>query len=229
MAQQTIDEATIVSPIDGTVVQVGLSVGQQASANSSTASIIVVGQGGWEVGTTIPVTSLDVVAVGDSATIAPDGTAKTYTGKVVQIGVAPTSTSSSNYSVVVGFNSSPSGLGNGASATVTIDTAHATQALTVPTSAIHSAGGLHFVTTLSHGTPTNTPVTIGPMGADLTVITTGLKAGDVVVLANYNAAIPSSNTASLARGGLAAVGGGGGTVVRLGGGGGGGGGGRGGG
>ncbi|MGH9127294.1 MAG: biotin/lipoyl-binding protein [Acidimicrobiales bacterium] len=213
VAQQNIAEATIVSPIDGTVVQVGLSVGQQASANSATDAIIIVGQGGWEVGTTIPVASLNVVAVGDNTTIAPDGTAKTYSGKVVEIGVAPTSSSSSNYSVVVGFTSSPSDLGNGASATVTIDTAHATQALTVPTSAIHAAGGLHFVSTLSHGKLTNTPISIGPMGADQTVVASGLQAGDVVVLANFNAAIPSSNTASLARGALSAVGGGG--VVRV--------------
>jgi trimeric autotransporter adhesin len=195
-AQQSLAQATIVSPINGTVASVGVSVGQSVSADSSTDNVIVVGQGGWEVATTVPVANIANVKVGDAATVLPDGFSTTLAGQVVQIGVAATTSgTTTTYPVTIGFNNSPSGLGNGASATVTIDMAQAGQALTVPTSAVHSAGGFHYVTTISKGTVTNTPIQIGAMGDDRTVVTGGLTLGQEVVLAVVNAPLPASNTA----------------------------------
>jgi HlyD family secretion protein len=213
VAQQNLAEATIVSPINGTIAQVGVAVGQQVSAASSTAAIVVVGQGGWEVATTVPVASIADVALGDSATVVADGQAQPLAGKVVELGVAPNS--SGNYAVVVGFTTSPSGLGNGASATVTIDSAKATQALTVPTSAVHAAGGVYYVSTLANGKVTNAFVQVGVVGADRTEIKSGLQVGQVVVMADLNTALPSANTTS-GRIGVATSALAGGGVVRVG-------------
>jgi len=196
-AQQNLAQATIVSPINGTVASIGLSVGQAVSAQSSTEDIIVVGTGGWEVATTVPVANIANVSVGDQAAIQADGISQSLDGKVVQIGVAATTSgTTTSYPVIVGFTGDPAGLGNGASATATISTAQATQVLTVPTSSVHSAGGFHYVTTLAEGKLTNTAVQIGAMGDDRTEIDSGLQAGQVVVLADLNAALPASNTTS---------------------------------
>src|SRR5207344_1943439 len=45
-AQQALLQATIVSPIDGTVVAVNLSPGEAVTANSSTSNIVIAGAGG---------------------------------------------------------------------------------------------------------------------------------------------------------------------------------------
>ena len=106
-AQQSLAQATIVSPINGTVASVGLSVGHSATADSSTENVIVVGQGGWEVASTVPVANIANVKVGDHATVLPDGVSQSLDGQVVQIGVAgTTSGTTTTYSVTIGFNNS---------------------------------------------------------------------------------------------------------------------------
>ena len=51
--QQNLAAASLVSPIDGTVAQVDLASGQSASANSTTAKIVVIGTGGNQVTTSV--------------------------------------------------------------------------------------------------------------------------------------------------------------------------------
>ena len=94
-ANETLAQATIVSPIAGTVAAVNLSAGTQVSSDSSTANVVIVGRGGYEVTTTITVADRPKVAVGDAATVTPDGSSAKLAGKVVSIGVATTSSSSS--------------------------------------------------------------------------------------------------------------------------------------
>jgi multidrug efflux pump subunit AcrA (membrane-fusion protein) len=94
---------------------------------------------------------------------------------------------------------------------VTIQTAQATQTLAVPTSAVHTTGGFHFVTTLTNGKTSNMGVQIGAIGQDLTQITSGLKVGQLVVVADLNTPLPSTNTPTtpggLGRTGLTGTGG----------------------
>ena len=62
------------SPIDGTVAAVNLQAGQQVAGGSSTADVVVVGPGGYEVATTVLVADVGQVKLGDAATVRPDGT-----------------------------------------------------------------------------------------------------------------------------------------------------------
>jgi hypothetical protein len=196
-AQQALAQATIVSPITGTIAGVNLAVGDTVSAASSTADIIVVGNGGYEVATSASVADRAKLKVGDTASIVPDGTSTRLAGRVVAIGVVDsTSNDTSTYAVTIGFRSRPSGLRNGASAAVTIVVAHTANALTVPTSAVRTTGTLHTVTVMTNGKPVTTPVQIGTVGATRTVITSGVRAGQVVSLADVGASIPSSNTSA---------------------------------
>jgi hypothetical protein len=82
-------------------------------------------------------------------------------------------------------------------------------ALSVPTSAVHTVGTFHTVTVLTNGKPTTVRVQVGTIGAERTEITSGLAAGQVVVLADLGAAIPSAgtNTGGFGGGGFGGPGG----------------------
>ena len=87
--------------------------------------------------------------------------------------------------------------GVSAGVSITIATVHDT--LTVPTSAVHALGTLHTVTVLSGSKAQAVQVKLGAIGAERTQITSGLSAGQQVVLANLDEPLPS-NDASTTRG-----------------------------
>ncbi|MDQ1467109.1 MAG: hypothetical protein QOH10_1524, partial [Actinomycetota bacterium] len=60
---------------------------------------------------------------------------------------------------------------------------------------------LHTVTVLANGKTTIVPIQIGTVGADRTAVTSGLAAGQTVVLADLGQAIPSSNASTRFGGG----------------------------
>ncbi|TMK84184.1 MAG: efflux RND transporter periplasmic adaptor subunit [Actinobacteria bacterium] len=214
-AQQNLAQGTVVSPIDGTVAAVNMKTGDHVGAASSTENVIVVGPGGYEVTTTVPVTDIGNVKPDQDATVVPDGAGSSIDGKVVSIGVVPTTSGSNTvYPVVIGLNGSPDGLRNGGDAAVTITLNHTSDVLAVPTSAVRSAGGgaFHIVTVVSGSKTSIAPVQVGAVGADLTEIKSGLQEGQQVMVANLNQPLPSN---TLTRGfggggGLGGAGGGGG-------------------
>lgn len=197
-AQQAVDAATMTSPIAGTVVGVSLQAGQSVAADSSTGNVVVQGHGGYEISTSVSVDSLGSVAVGQSANVVPDGSHQALPGKVVAIGVVPasTTTTATLYHVIVGLANPDAPLHDGATGTVAIVTKQAHASLAVPTSAVATRGTRHSVTVLQGGTPTEVVVQTGVMGSDWTEITSGLEAGDEVVLADVGAPLPGSATAS---------------------------------
>jgi multidrug efflux pump subunit AcrA (membrane-fusion protein) len=195
VAQQALKQATVVSPIAGTVAAVGLTPGAAVTAGSTTATIVVVGAGGVEVTTTVAVDRLPAVDLGQTATVVPDGASKAITGKVVAIGAPTTSsTGATTYPVTIGLPASTTGLRNGSVASVSIITKEASHALVVPTSAVHTAGTAHTVDVVSGGTPKSVPVKVGAVGTTWTEITSGLTAGQEVVLATLDQPLPTSAT-----------------------------------
>jgi len=196
-AQESVAQATIKSPIDGIVVALSLHDGQQVTAGSSTANIVIAGANGYEVATSVGVNDITQVKVGDVANVGPDGSLQRIDGKVVFVGSPSTSGSSTTYPVVIGLTGNQSGLRNGAMATTTIDVATSkTQAVLVPTSAVRNSNGRHTVTVLSGGKTSTVNVEVGVVGAQQTEITSGVNAGQTVVLADLHEAVPSSNADS---------------------------------
>ena len=198
VAQQDLAQATLTSPINGTVDAVNLVVGASVTAGSTTANIVVQGSGGYQVSTTIGVDNIPHVAVGQAATVVPDGAHKALSGKVASISIAPNSTSalSTTYLVVIGLKHPNLLLGNGSTGTVTITTQHAKSTLAVPTSAVTTSGTSHTVEVLDGNTPRRTPVKVGVVGYTWTQITSGLKKGQQVVLAQLSQPLPGSATST---------------------------------
>jgi len=200
VAQQQLSEATIVSPITGTVSSVGLTVGLQATAGSTTSAVDVIDPTGHGVTLSLDVTKIPQVKVGDKATVVPDGSATPLAATVSYIAAAPTTAGSTAYNVQLAFTTNPTTLRDGIQAAVTITTAQATGALAVPTSAVNHRGALDYVLVLNGSTTKAQIITVGAVGATYTQVTQGLTAGQKVVLANPNQAIPTNTiTGRIAR------------------------------
>jgi len=82
--------------------------------------------------------------------------------------------------------------------------------LTVPSSAVHTLGTESFVYELKGGKEVEHTVGIGAVGTTLTQITSGLKSGTEVVLANLSVPLSTGTSTSGGLGGLGGAGFGGG-------------------
>lgn len=194
VAQQNLVQTTIRSPIKGSVVAVGLTVGQRSGTNG----VEVVGSSAHVVTTDVPVADIDTIKVGQGVTVTLDGSVTTLVGTVVQVPVAPVSEgTTTSYAVVVGLAGAPTGLRDGAGATVAIRTGFVAGAVVVPTSAVHYVGSLALVTTVVDGATTAVPVRVGVVGPVWTAVTASragtLPAGAAVVLADLSEPLPTSN------------------------------------
>ncbi|HKS49501.1 MAG TPA: HlyD family efflux transporter periplasmic adaptor subunit [Amycolatopsis sp.] len=204
VAQQNLAAATLVSPIDGTVAQIGFTVGQPASGQH----IVVIGPGADQVTTAVSDTQAGQIKPGQPASVTPDGSGTPITGQVTAIGLLSTTTSSGSpsYPVTISLPSSARQLFPGATASVSIVTSSAEAAVTVPTSAVHLQGAAATVTVLVNDQPEVRRVTVGVVGAAATEVLSGLRAGEQVVLADLSQPLPTSNTTNR---GLTGGGGGG--------------------
>jgi HlyD family secretion protein len=218
VAQQALDQATITTPIAGKVIAVNLSVGESVS-DATTQNIVVQGAGGLEATTTVGVDDVAKVEVGQRAYVTPDGTSKRLQASVSAVSAAPISSSSTDYRVTIALDDPDVSIDNGSTGTVSIVTEQSGAGLAVPTSAISTTGNQHVVTVVDGGSTRRVTVQVGVVGREWTSITGGLTAGQVVVLADLDKALPSSATESSGNdGGFTFPGGGGnGPTVRIGG------------
>jgi HlyD family secretion protein len=192
LAQQQLSQATIVSPFTGVVSSVGLTVGQQATAGSTSSAVDVIDPTGHGVTLSVDVTKIPQVKVGDKATVVPDGSSVPLAATVSYVAAAPTSSSSTAYTVQLAFVANPTTLRDGIQAAVTITTSQAVNALAVPTSAVNHRGALSYVLVINGATTKAQIITVGSVGAIYTQVTAGLTAGQRVVLANPATPIPTS-------------------------------------
>jgi multidrug efflux pump subunit AcrA (membrane-fusion protein) len=213
LAEQNLAEAQLLAPIDGTVASASVSPGMSVSASSSTPAFIIIGAGTAEVTTSVNVTQIDDVKTGDTVQVTPDGAATPLPGTVTAVGLLSSTTgSTTTYPVTIGLAPSAEHLFAGAGATVSITIRQASDALTVPTSAVRTVDGISTVTVLDKGKAATARIATGVTGSALTQVLTGVTAGDRVVLADLTLPLPSSNSTAATRrltggGGVGAAGG----------------------
>lgn len=209
-AEQALAGASVVSPINGTVATVSAEVGSPVTAGDPV--IVVVGAGAAVVATTVPVSQLPSVAVGQEVAVTPAGAVTSVPGTVTSIGALPVPESDPvAYPVTITVAEPPPSMAPGTSATAAITVATASEVLTVPTSAVTRG----LVRVLDGEGTAMIPVTVGAVGPTRTEIKEGLAEGDQVVLADLNAALPTNDTPQMP--GEFTVGGpGGGVQMRMG-------------
>jgi RND family efflux transporter MFP subunit len=209
IAQQNLASATLTSPIAGTVAAVSIVPGTTVSESSTTAVITVLAPGAYRVATTAPLAVIDKVKVGQQATVRVDGVDTPLTGTVATIGLLKASTSTSStttYPVMIALDPTDTTLYTGSGATVSVTIGQVDNALTVPSSAIHTEGSRTSVTMVANGVTESVTVTIGAVGTDRTQILSGLSAGDSVVLADLTEPLPTSTASTRAAGAIGGAG-----------------------
>ena len=219
-ANAALSGATLTSPIDGIVVTVGLTAGQQMSgggsgsgggggsgsgsggggsgsgsgggdsggggsggtSSGSSGSITVISANDI-INANVDATVVGRIKTGDQAVITTQNAAGPVLGTVASIGlIASTSSGVATFPVVINVTGTPSGLYQGASATISIIYNQVSNVLAVPTAAVVFSGGKIVVYTMVHGHRVAKDVTTGLTSEGLTQITSGLTAGEQVVV-----------------------------------------------
>ena len=174
-AQQSLKEATLTSPISGTVVSVGINAGDTVSAGSSTEIITIIGTKSYEVQATLDSSQVPSVKVGQSSSVDVDGVDGAVEGTVSQVGPVQSGDSGYTYPVVVALPSSTNGLFTGSTANVDISTGSVSHVVAVPTSAVETLGTRSYVLELDKGVLTRKDIKIGMVGGTYTQVLSGLS------------------------------------------------------
>ena len=185
-AQQELAMATVTAPFGGRVVSVDTTKG--ASVSSGTAVIVLVSQGTTTVQVTATSTQVRSLELGQQATATAVGSTKELTGTVTQISSQPDEDGA--YPVTITLDRKKLDLATGLTAAVSVVTGTAEDVVTVPASAVSDG----VVQVVAEGAASRVPVTTGATGETTVEITDGLEAGDVVVLADLDRALPTSDT-----------------------------------
>jgi HlyD family secretion protein len=195
VAKADLAQAVLRSSIDGRVVAVTLAPGERVSASANDGVVKIVGSRQEQATIALSATQIRRISVGQDAQVVPDGSTRPMRGRVVAIDAAgsTSSTGTTSYDVTVSL---PSGarVVSGAAAAVTVVTSSVDDVMTVPTSAVHHVGSRSYVDVLRDGKAISRTVTVGAVGVALTQINSGLAAGQEVVLADMDQAVPSSSS-----------------------------------
>ncbi len=168
--------------------------GSGSGSGSSTSSIVVISTNDV-VNADVGASVVDRIKTGDQVMITTEGAAGPVTGTVASIGLtADTSSGVATFPVVIDVTGTPSGLYAGASASVSIIYNQLTNVLAVPAAAVlPGPGGKSVVHTMVNGHQVARDVTTGLTTGGLTQITSGLTAGEEVVVNLVNISPGSGN------------------------------------
>jgi macrolide-specific efflux system membrane fusion protein len=149
------------------------------------------------------------VANGQLATVTISAlTGTQLTGSVLAID--PTATVVNNvvtYNALIAIAGPPATLKPGMTASVTVQVASHPDVLAVPTAAIQTQGGNSFVNVEENGQPVQTPITTGLQGDSTTEVTSGLTAGQQLLVSTGTATASTATTGARTGGGGAGAGG----------------------
>jgi macrolide-specific efflux system membrane fusion protein len=205
-AEEALAGTRLYAPIAGTIADVGVSVGDTVSDDSSsstTAAIELVDVKRYKMTVSLSESDIDAVRAGQAATVTVNAAGSDeLAAKVLSVDLLSASSSSSSsssttgssssasavsYSVTLELTQSSSRLKSGMSATAAIVTSQ-TSGLVVPTAAIQG----NTVTVTRNGVTSARQVQTGVAGASVTQVTSGLTAGEQVVVTSASAAAGAS-------------------------------------
>ena len=211
-AQAAVNSTHLTAPAAGVVAQINVTAGQPDGASSvraaaNTTDIVVDGLGAFEVTASVSDAQVAQVHVGQPALVTPAGQSRPLPGKVSAITpLASIVQGVPAFPVVITVTGSPPGLFAGAGAEAAIVVQRVSHVLTVPASSVHGSGSRGtYVLVVKAGRAVKQTVKIGASDAVLAQVTSGLAAGDQVVLAQLNKPLP---TGAAGLGGRRGLGGG---------------------
>lgn len=191
-AEKMLNEATVTSTVNGTVVEVNTSVSKTNTATSQTV-VHIVNQGSLEISGSLSEYDLANIKVDQevkmTSKVYPD---KTWAGKITYVSnypegnqsspanaAAPSSGSKASYPFKVALTSEVGELKQGF--TVNIEVVNNAKRILVPVTAVVTEDGKDYVWTIVDGKAKKVAVTLGGSDATNQEITAGLKADDKVI------------------------------------------------
>ncbi len=186
-AETALANTVLRAPFDGLVSTVSAVVGQPSSSPSATGSraglVTVVDPSRLSIEAMIAEADAARLALGRTASIELPASGETFSGTVVAIDPASTVTNNVvQYLAVISLPADAGTVRTGQTATVTITTRTAEDALSLPPSAVGTTDGDAWVVLVQGQGRTRVGVTTGLVTATSTEILTGLAEGDVVQL-----------------------------------------------
>ena len=225
-AKQDLKDATLRSPIAGTVASVSIEVGDSvgsssggssssnsssstsgSSSSSSSAQFVIIATSKWKVEGSIGASDLASVKAGQKVSVTTDATTDALTGTVASVGIVATSTSdngTATFPVVITLSGTHKDLYSGTTAIAVITTGTYDDVLTVPTAAIRTENDKTVVTKVTNGTNSTVEVEVGKVFGNATQVTSGLSEGDSVLITFTR---PSSTSTSSSQDGGGLLGG----------------------
>lgn len=186
-AQQALRAATVRAPHAGRIAGLAVAVGDRPAAGEVVASMVARGTTTVELDVTD--TQVRQLETGQRASVTPAGTVQPLMARVTGISALPdTASGSTTYAVTVTLDRRNLSLPTGGTAAVDVVVGSAEDVVTVPASAVRDG----VVTILDDGEIVRRPVGTGLVGATRIEVADGLEAGDRVVVADLDAALPSS-------------------------------------
>jgi multidrug efflux pump subunit AcrA (membrane-fusion protein) len=205
-AQAAFDGAVIVAPEAGIVTAVDIVPGTTAPSGDA----IRIAVPPLEVQASVAESDLPSIKVGQTATVTVAAIGRDVEGKVAEID--PTASSSGGgqssvvtYTVVITLTGDTTDVAAGMSADVNVTTASATNVVAVPSTALSGTTGAYRVRVIdSAGQVESRSVEVGIISTSLVEITSGISAGDTVVVgtSSTRTGTSSSGTNSFGRGGF---------------------------
>ncbi len=198
----------------------GSSSGTSTSAASTSSSglITISDTAHLQVIANFAESDIAAMKTGDSATftfpaLKSDPSAAPVTGTITAIAQNATTTNNVvSYPVTISIKNPPAALRLGQSANISVTTATAKNALTVPSLAITTTGTKQTVNVMKNGTTTAVTITTGITDNGRTQVLTGLSTGDQIELPAISSTLDTTGTTGrTGTGGLGGTGGFGGT------------------
>ena len=165
----------------------GSTAGAGSTATSSSTAdpqILLISTKSWIANATVDATSVGLLKAGEQAQLGVTGASGTVYGTIGSIGLLSSSTSgTASYPVVIDVTGSPSGMHDGADVTAELIYKQLVDVVRVSVTALHrNTSGGQYVEQDVNGTTVQTTVGVGAISGGQAQITSGLRAGDKIVV-----------------------------------------------
>lgn len=200
-AELNLDEAMLVSPIDGTVLAINNDVNEDVFAGTSqttTSFITIADMSHLTVIAQVDQADIPKVRLGQKVGITMDALPdESLKGKVTSVSADPQTTQNVvTYEIAVSIDKAPATVKLGMGATLTIDLGQKNNVLLVPNMAVSVSNNQKVVQKIIDGQTTAIPVEVGLSDDNYTEIISGLSEGDKIVIGVFQTTSTSQNGSS---------------------------------
>lgn len=168
----------VIAPVSGTVISLSAAEGGFISASAPVA--VIDGVDRMEVAVSVSEALVPKLSRGDEADVSISSLGVQTVGVIKSIDLAA-NLQTKLYNVTLSIGEDVPGLLSGMFADVSFRTDTSADAVVIPTEAILTSNGKQYVFVVEDGAARNVEIATGLTGSGVTEVTSGLKAGDVLV------------------------------------------------